>query len=214
MNIPEDATFEVRIKTPKKVLANLKGVTEAEARAAVEKARVEHADNKDLQERIESCMRAFGFCGSSGAGCECSVYASATRAKTEQKQTCPRRMDEMGPWGRRQNLDTWDRVGNDLVCSFCGSLHPDRVIELVRQHGIDIVERSTKSYKWYINRPNVPNAGFGGIKYYRMHDTPEFIAAFNELVAAAKCVPPEESENDGTRRTGMWTSKPGEEQDR
>lgn len=95
-------------------------------------------------------------------------------------------MSEVGPREREEHLDTWELRGKDKCCSFCGSLHPERVLELVRENGSSIIEMSTKGYKWYVNQPNVPNAAFGGIKYYRHHDTQEFIDELNRLIRAEK----------------------------
>lgn len=69
-------------------------------------------------------------------------------------QTCPRRMLDMGPWERAENLDSWDIRGSDAIgpaCSFCGSLHPDRFMELVRQGWV--VGPTDKSYKAYLSKP-------------------------------------------------------------
>lgn len=70
---------------------------------------------------------------------------------TAEQQTCPRRMAEYGPWGREPDLDTWiaDRVGPS--CSFCGSLHQDRFMELIREGWI--VGPTDKNYKAYLSRP-------------------------------------------------------------
>jgi hypothetical protein len=71
----------------------------------------------------------------------------------DEAQTCPRRMHEFGSWERAENLDSWttrqSAVG--LSCSFCGSLNPDRFMELVRQGWI--VGPTDKSYKAYLDRP-------------------------------------------------------------
>jgi hypothetical protein len=103
---------------------------------------------------------------------------------TGEEHNCPQRTP--GPWAYGDGPDTWKLIGKDKCCSFCGSLHPDRVIELVKEHGTSIIEMSTKSYKLYINQPNVPNASFGGIKYYRHHDTKEFVDQINELYKKEK----------------------------
>ncbi len=78
-------------------------------------------------------------------------------------QSCPRRMREPGPWEQREGLDRWDTVGGlvgqpqvGLSCSFCGSLHPDRFMELVEQGWI--VEPTDKPYKAYLARPRTPLA--------------------------------------------------------
>lgn len=74
------------------------------------------------------------------------------------KQTCPRRMTDWGPWQREEDLDTWDLkhgvIGQGDIgpgCSFCGSLHPDRFMELVR--GGWVVGPTDKSYKAYLGKP-------------------------------------------------------------
>lgn len=75
-----------------------------------------------------------------------------------EAQTCPRRMAESGPWDRAEGLDRWETghgtVGQDTVgvsCSFCGSLNPDRFLELVREGWI--VGPTDKSYKVYLDQP-------------------------------------------------------------
>lgn len=72
-----------------------------------------------------------------------------------EAHTCPRRMAEYGPWERVENLDSWC-AGRGLAsqgavgvsCSFCGSLHPDRFVELVRE-GWE-VGPTDKNYKAYL----------------------------------------------------------------
>lgn len=75
-----------------------------------------------------------------------------------QRQTCPRRMLEMGPWKYEEGLDQWERdhglVGfqeRELSCSFCGSLHPDRFMELLEQGWV--VGPTDKNYKAYLSEP-------------------------------------------------------------
>lgn len=103
--------------------------------------------------------------------------------ENQEKQTCPSRLNDFGPWERTENIDYWRVLpNNDRTCSFCGSMHPDSVLEAVKQYGIQSIEQSTKSYKWYINRPGIKNASDGGIKYYRAHDTQEFIDELNKLI--------------------------------
>lgn len=89
------------------------------------------------------------------------------------QQTCPRRMQEIGPWEHKTNLDTWETVGNDRCCSFCGSMHPEdfeRVCELAISDDTTRIEQSTKSYKVYIHRDGIRNAKEGAIKYYKAHN--------------------------------------------
>jgi hypothetical protein len=93
-------------------------------------------------------------------------------------------LNDWGPWEREENIDHWAVLANgDKTCSFCGSLHPMTVIDIIKKYGFGVIGRTDKSYKWYVTRPEVKNAMEGGIKYYRHHDTQEFMDAFNSLVA-------------------------------
>jgi hypothetical protein len=87
---------------------------------------------------------------------------AAERQATEEAggpwpQTCPRRGGEIGPWERGENLDTWDireQMHKGLQarhCSFCGSLHPDDFMRLVKE-GWQI-GATDKSYKAYLGSP-------------------------------------------------------------
>lgn len=67
------------------------------------------------------------------------------------RQTCPRRMSEFGPWEHEPNLDTWRPDAPGPSCSFCGSLHPDRFMALVREGWI--VGPTDKNYKAYLSKP-------------------------------------------------------------
>lgn len=112
--------------------------------------------------------------------------------EAEQQQTCPRRMSDWGPWERAENLDTWttghgvigqDRVG--LSCSFCGSLNPDRFMELVREGWV--VGPTDKSYKAYLGRSAAdsnhagPESCSQEAKFYFQHLSAEQQAEFIEL---------------------------------
>lgn len=104
-----------------------------------------------------------------------------------ERQTCKSRMHDFGPWERAENIDFWRKLPNgDRTCSFCGSLHPMDVISIIKEHGFGAIQASTKAYKWYIRRQSVSGATAGGIKYYRRHDTDEFISTYNSLVDFAK----------------------------
>lgn len=77
---------------------------------------------------------------------------------TTKPQTCPRRVGQVGPWDRVEGQDSWTTghglAGQDAVgpsCSFCGSLHPDRFMALIREGWI--VGPTDKSYKAYLSRP-------------------------------------------------------------
>lgn len=78
--------------------------------------------------------------------------------QSDQRQTCPRRMGEYGPWQRDEGMDSWTTghgmAGQDVIglsCSFCGSLNPDRFMELVRD-GWE-VGPTDKNYKAYLRQP-------------------------------------------------------------
>jgi hypothetical protein len=60
--------------------------------------------------------------------------------------TCPRRMQEWGPWEKAENLDHWRK---DKTCSFCGSLNPDIFLDLLAK-GRVAVTPTDKNYKAYV----------------------------------------------------------------
>lgn len=176
----KDALYNVDIATEAGTLVALKGADFDTAFSACKAIEASTKDEK-LKEMLSQCIEHFGFMGSSGNGYKVYISAYLPRTDTGETQTCPERMRSVGPFERKENLDTWRLIGGDRVCSFCGSLHPDRVIELLKELGIGIIDNSTKSYKFYVHRPDVPNASFGGIKYYRWHDTPEFVDALHDI---------------------------------
>lgn len=91
--------------------------------------------------------------------------------------TCPRRMDELGPWEHQENLDEWnDRHGHGLTCSFCGSLKPELLFEAL-EAGNEIVP-TDKDYKAYIDP--------GSRKFYFQHFSEDDEKKFVELLNAKK----------------------------
>ena len=98
-----------------------------------------------------------------------------------EPQTCGRRMRDFGSWERVEGLDRWEQFksNGDRVCSFCGSLHPDDFMRLVKEcaeapddavYGtVPEIEPSDKGYKIYVHRSGVRNAHEGGIKFYTQH---------------------------------------------
>ena len=62
-----------------------------------------------------------------------------------KKQTCPRRMQDWGPWERETNLDYWRR---DRTCSFCGSLEPEYVLDILTKGAV--IGPTDKNYKIYL----------------------------------------------------------------
>src|SRR5215207_8509673 len=102
------------------------------------------------------------------------------------KQTCPRRMQEWGPWEYKEELDEWRVEPNgDRTCSFCGSLHPEdfeKVCQQVLADDTTWIEQSDKPYKVYIHRKGIHNASEGAIKYYKPHN-------YTDEAAIARMVP-------------------------
>jgi hypothetical protein len=92
-----------------------------------------------------------------------------------EKMTCPRRMSDWGTWQRAENLDKWQPRGQDRVCSFCGSMHPDDLEKAIDRclagESVEI-SQSDKGYKVYVYRPEVPCADetLGTIKYHKYHN--------------------------------------------
>lgn len=105
-----------------------------------------------------------------------------------EKQTCGRRMTEMGPWDYEEHLDHWKVFPNgDRTCSFCGSLHPDDVIKKIKEHGFGVIGGTTKSYKLYVGANSAISTNDPhGRKYYRQHDTDEFIVQWNKLLRESR----------------------------
>lgn len=180
----KEAKFDVEIKTPSGLNIKEKEMSYGAAMALCEHVLEQNPDDETLQEQLSSCMNHFGFQGFGGAGgYSISISAYKPSYDTDEVHQCPSR--ESGPWNYPET-DTWKIIGKDKCCSYCGSIHPDRVLELINEHGFKVINRSDKQHKWYIEQPNVPNASFGGIKYYRWHDTEEFIKGYNELVTQYK----------------------------
>jgi len=90
------------------------------------------------------------------------------------RQRCGRRDDVFGVNYEDGHLpDTWD-LGPDgnRTCSYCGSIHPDDLMDICRKTLTDdqyAVEGTTKAYKVYVRQPGVQNASQGAIKFYMQH---------------------------------------------
>lgn len=177
----KDALYKVDIKTPKGVRVKLDDVDYDTAFAVCESLRRDGSSDPELVRILTQCTADFGFGGISSGEYRVNISAYLPVTDTGEAHTCGSRstINE----GQEGHLDSWRLIGKDKVCSYCGSLHPERVRELVQEHGLGVLEPSTKSYKWYVTRRDVPNALFGGIKYYRWHDTPAFLAAIKSLSA-------------------------------
>lgn len=102
-------------------------------------------------------------------------------------QTCPRRMREMGPWSREEGQDSWldepRRTGGAVpVCSFCGSLHPGKFLELVAEGWL--VGPTDKSYKAYLHQTSRDPEGPVRAKFYFQHLSDEQQQQFVNLYNA------------------------------
>lgn len=184
MEVRKDALYDIKIESPKGNLLDLSGVNYATAIDAVQSIK-ENCNDEKLIEIIESVSLTFGFSGQSEGKYSVNIFAKLPTILTGKKQTCGRRNSEVGPWGHGKDLDEWKLIGKDEVCSFCGSLSPNSVLKIVKEFGTDVIEIA-KSYKWYVKRPEVPNSSFGGIKYYRQHDTQEFLGELKKLLPSPK----------------------------
>ena len=103
---------------------------------------------------------------------------SLPRVIVESGQTCPRRVNNVGPWAKESGLDTWEKQGADRKCSFCGSIHPDDMWVLLREPEVGF-SISDQRHKVYIQRAHVLNAGFGAIKWYVWHGNQALIDAIS-----------------------------------
>jgi hypothetical protein len=89
-------------------------------------------------------------------------------------------MAEVGPWEHTESLDRWQTRSGDvgLSCSFCGSLHPDRFLELIHEGWV--VGPTDKAYKAYLEAPEADGSGKRA-KFYFLHLSQEQQDQFVEL---------------------------------
>lgn len=97
------------------------------------------------------------------------------------EQRCPRRDENSMADTQFPGPDAWEKFKHidNRVCSYCGSLHPDDFLRLVREAATAPeeasylstirIEPSDKGYKIYVHQPGVRNAHEGGIKFYTPH---------------------------------------------
>jgi len=138
----------------------------------------EYKDDKILVDMLTRVKESNGRMSMSGNGYEISSSAYFQRVVGVKNYRCPSNNGQFG----ETIMDSWDTLGDDLVCSYCGSMHPSSVLKAVKEHGKDIIEATDKSYKIYVTRKGVNNASFGGIKYYRWHDTEEFVKEIRKIL--------------------------------
>lgn len=127
--------------------------------------------------RSNDRLERFGYSSSSKGGEDgyrFNVNTYLSREKGTEFHTCPRGAENFGPLADRAKESTWDKVGEERVCSYCGSLHPDdfeKIVDLcIESNGEKAeVEWTSKGYKIYARRKDTVNAGQGGIKFYTQH---------------------------------------------
>lgn len=185
----EKCVFEVRIKS-KDINIDVKNLDYTTAFNLVKNTVEAHPDDQRLQETWAQGQRSFGYYGSGGGGFDYHVSADMPRIKTEEKQRCGRRDDMFNFRGKTEDSqpDHWDKIGDDRICSYCGSLHPDDLISLIEKHGPQVISGTDKGYKFYIRndgidgRKGIINAGMGAIKFYTQHLTADHRAKLKVLM--------------------------------
>lgn len=103
--------------------------------------------------------------------------------------TCPLSIGHMLYQG--EDKDYWYKVGKDLICSFCGSMHPNQFL----QHCKNVIDDNAQHIsvnlndwktKVYIERPEVRNASEGAIKFKLVHlpeeNKKEYIDVINKAL--------------------------------
>lgn len=87
-------------------------------------------------------------------------------------------------WGELES-DHWpEGFPQPRTCGFCGSVHPDDLMVLVKLGWT--CEMSTKSYKSYWHPPVNPNSVVPPVKLYSNHVTDQQAAELNRLLRAAR----------------------------
>lgn len=183
LELLQKATFNVKFKV-KDYLIEENGINYERALMLANKALEDNESEEEFCNQLSRSINSFGFTGFGGHGIDIIISAYLPNVDTGEKHTCPRRAE--GPWYDQKNIDTWEMRGDDKCCSYCGSIHPDRVIDLLKELGTSIFGGTTKGYKGYIHRDNVPNAGFGGIKFYTQHFDKLQLEKLNSLLAGGK----------------------------
>ena len=107
--------------------------------------------------------------------------------------TCPQRIQDTGPWERKEGLDHWrqedaERFPVDWeprTCSFCGSLHAGDLFRLIEQDGWTVEWATGKrGYKAYVHAPEDRKTGRSMAKAYNWHLTPEQMSALDAACRA------------------------------
>lgn len=97
-----------------------------------------------------------------------------------EKITCPRRMNDYGPWQRKQGLDQFlpghGLVGQNLGCSFCGSMEPQVVLDWMLDGAI--LSPTDKNYKMYVAKKGERNGKFY-FYHFDVHQQTKFVELYN-----------------------------------
>lgn len=135
----------------------------------------EAADIRKFIEELDSCLESPGLRGVGGPKFSIRINSWLPRVPTDKPANCPRQAGE--------GTYVWERVGGDLVCQYCGSADVSTVLRVIDEHGTDAISLG-KPGKVYIQRPNIPNASFGAIKFYSYHATAAELAEINQKLKA------------------------------
>jgi len=174
ISLPSNTKFKVKIKTANFKI-EFKDATREQAEKIVDGIVALFVEDKFVQESYDSIKgNNFGFCSISNSGNEFSVSAYLPEHVVNKEKTisCGSRISQ-GRATAGVNEDCWEQRGPNKCCSYCGSASfedfmsiADKVIAGEKDYGI---EKTDKGYKFYIQQPQVPNAGFGAIKFYTWH---------------------------------------------
>lgn len=96
--------------------------------------------------------------------------------------TCPRRMDELGPWPRKEGLDGFTA---EAVCVFCGSISVEAFEGFIREAAKPKskvrIDSAKGGAKFYVRNPDAR----GCVKFYAVHATREQRESHYELLRDA-----------------------------
>lgn len=97
----------------------------------------------------------------------------------QESGVCPRRAQEVGAgtgvFFLKDGKDYWR---NDHTCTYCGSLKPEKVLELLKD-GAKHERASGKNYKGYLSHKSLDR---GRDKFYIHHFTADQIMELNRLI--------------------------------
>lgn len=82
---------------------------------------------------------------------------------------CPERINHgLIPNDGNEFYDSWNKLDDDRVCSYCGSIHPNDLAEKIKKEGLrQTITPTTKRYKFYITKGYINQGGV--VKFYTWH---------------------------------------------